>query len=471
MTKFLRKVIFIPIVIVIFLILGVLIGAIWQYSEIDKEHLKEYLREYFRKIGINIPEKDSVQETITILSPMKGEVWRAGETYQIRWSPCNPTKKVEIILIDRIKGEGASWQKELIPDTGSYFFTVPDILEGDEYQFYISSKEKYGYTNLFTISAETTGWKTYRSPKMGLSMKYPGEAEIEIENPEGEPLATVSLHYLDSSGYSSGVFVIRKDNYDNKLRRSLSIGEIQDKVLPAILGVEVKEQKEEWIFIDNNQAIKFSWFSKEEAQLYDVSVVIVGRYIFIIGCFSEQEWCKDNFDLILSTVIFEKEIKLGKSCWDSEDCGVCQMCSTNGICLGVDTDWGDGLYGCETGEGLAKKRCYQGICRICEGLLRYDPGAKKFGCWYLGTPATSCKNFCGEKGCFEDSWTDDNICSTGRALTNCDSCSTEYENGWWVPYYNIPKNTCYHNQGVGTRYSCYWGPNTANIQRICACNY
>lgn len=137
----------------------------------------------------------------------------------------------------------------------------------------------------------------------------------------------------------------------------------------------------------------------------------------------------------------------------------------------ASTDWGDGLYGCPAGSGQNKQRCYQGICKTCAGFLAYDPGAKKFGCWYLANPATSCEEFCGERGSMEGYWTDDQKCTLGKTLTGCINCSTDYENGWWVPYYNIVKNICYRNMGAGTYYSSHWGPDLANLQRMCVCNY
>ena len=157
------------------------------------------------------------------------------------------------------------------------------------------------------------------------------------------------------------------------------------------------------------------------------------------------------------------------ACRTESDCGVCQWCN-NGKCTDISTDWGDGLYGC-----FGEKRCYKGVCISCLGSLIYDKTAQKYGCWYLAGPAMSCDDFCGQKDCdsvsFENKWGDDANCTIGKKITGCDKCSADYENGWWVPYYNISKDTCYYYQGVGVYYSCGWAPESANIRRICACEY
>ena len=162
-------------------------------------------------------------------------------------------------------------------------------------------------------------------------------------------------------------------------------------------------------------------------------------------------------------------------CASESDCGACQSCN-GGQCVDISTDWGAGLYGCPAGFNPDLKRCYKGECTSCSGEVIYDTAAKRYGCWYLADPATGCEDFCSQKGCAADPayswhWGDDENCTIGKKMTGCGKCSLDYENGWWVPYYDIAKDTCYYYQGVGVSYSCYWGPEMANIRRICACNY
>lgn len=157
------------------------------------------------------------------------------------------------------------------------------------------------------------------------------------------------------------------------------------------------------------------------------------------------------------------------TCRSESECGICQSCSS-GKCTDIITDWGDGLYGCP-GAG----RCYKGRCLSCSGSLIYDKTAQRYGCWYLADPATSCEDYCGKKGCdsvsFENKWGDDADCTVGKKLTGCSKCSSNYENGWWVPYFNISKDTCYYYGGAGIYYTCGRGPESASIRRICACEY
>lgn len=164
------------------------------------------------------------------------------------------------------------------------------------------------------------------------------------------------------------------------------------------------------------------------------------------------------------------------TCNDSSDCGICQECDINKICKNITTEWGSGSYKCPSSGNVSGYRCYEGYCKTCGGLLKYDPGAKKIGCWYLASSKLSCDDYCGEKGCVtavpQSKWTDDSSCSIGRSLTGCSKCSNSYEypSGWWVPFYDSSKDTCYRNDG-GIYYTCSAEPQAGELQRMCVCNY
>ncbi|MBI1984928.1 MAG: IPT/TIG domain-containing protein [Candidatus Wildermuthbacteria bacterium] len=75
---------------------------------------------------------DKKAPPFTLLSPNGGEVWEIGETYEIRWEGARyaPTEKVYIFLEDKRYsyselGAGGLQIAANLPNTGSFFFTVP----------------------------------------------------------------------------------------------------------------------------------------------------------------------------------------------------------------------------------------------------------------------------------------------------------------------------------------------------------
>lgn len=179
MFNYLKKGISTPIVIGIVLIFAILVGGVTvrQFLEMQKEQLER--------------EQDSISNEITVLSPTKGEIWTVDETYQIQWSPSDNVGIVGISLSNKSLDQSASiqkvWQRELIPNIGTYSFTVPELLAGDRYQFYISSKERYGYSGLFTIIRTTDNWKTYKNEEYGYEIQYPKDWSHDPNLLRGEP--------------------------------------------------------------------------------------------------------------------------------------------------------------------------------------------------------------------------------------------------------------------------------------------
>jgi len=110
-----------------------------------------------------IKEIAKVKEII-IISPLKREVWKCGETYSITWTPSDPTGTVEIRLNKLDEPYAAlvnQWAKARIPNTGTYLFTVPKLPSSNVYQIHIIAEfanryigTREGYSGLFSIACE-----------------------------------------------------------------------------------------------------------------------------------------------------------------------------------------------------------------------------------------------------------------------------------------------------------------------------
>ena len=124
-------------------------------------------------------------------------------------------------------------------------------------------------------------------------------------------------------------------------------------------------------------------------------------------------------------------------------CGACQEGDGVGGCRALpDTKWGDNLHRCE-GDNPAdwmpenvNKRCVDGVCRECKGLI-YNDGCSGcagqgdapdyLACWYDSPyccgfiPQNSCKNRCQEHGssCVDADWND---IKTKDNVTYCPVC-------------------------------------------------
>ncbi len=92
---------------------------------------------------------------IKIISPVAGEKWEIGKTYQIKWT--GGEDKVDIFLINGGRQtQGGSVAKDWtiygIPNTGFYDFKVPDnFFTGINFKFYISDSNSNAYSDSFSI--------------------------------------------------------------------------------------------------------------------------------------------------------------------------------------------------------------------------------------------------------------------------------------------------------------------------------
>lgn len=104
------------------------------------------------------PEQPTKKEERTnIFSPAKGEKWKIGKTYQIRWRPNNPKGFVTIRLYKLpIRSLNLVFETSVPePNTGVYSFTVYPGMKPGTYKFLIipdgNHVAKKGYSEVFSI--------------------------------------------------------------------------------------------------------------------------------------------------------------------------------------------------------------------------------------------------------------------------------------------------------------------------------
>jgi len=106
------------------------------------------------------PATSLKSQEVKILSPAKGDKWKRGETYEIRWTPSDPEGIVTIRLINTeadISALRLVFETPYpIPNTGSYLFTVPSKMKPrDSYQFeltiFYEKEMKKGESEIFSI--------------------------------------------------------------------------------------------------------------------------------------------------------------------------------------------------------------------------------------------------------------------------------------------------------------------------------
>lgn len=112
------------------------------------KNVEQQMLSFFRLV-----ETDEVtMDKISITAPIKGDRWIIGETYQIYWTPSDPTETVTIELLDLQKRGTYQtvWSKQ-VPNTGVCSFIIPSDLYSIEYaQLYIGNKLK-GFSEGFSI--------------------------------------------------------------------------------------------------------------------------------------------------------------------------------------------------------------------------------------------------------------------------------------------------------------------------------
>jgi len=108
------------------------------------------------------------EAVIKVTAPNANDVWQVGKTYEIKWSTRGQTDMVQIALIDsryptETGNTGETIIAQMIPNTGSYLYTVPQPVAGGISDGNIGEKNYHvtvrgwgdcvaGFTKPFTIT-------------------------------------------------------------------------------------------------------------------------------------------------------------------------------------------------------------------------------------------------------------------------------------------------------------------------------
>ncbi len=234
------------------------------------------------------------QRGFIVSSPAYGEMWTAGKTYQIRWTPSDSDKKVYIILTDRripttisndatIADDSLSvvWHIKGVPNVGSYSFEIPaELYQGEEYQVSIYERNvsgqtvDFGSSGLFSIISEN---KTFETP----TWKNKGRISL------GTELITAPSGYQkiksekasDIVGYKEGTRV-SVNGFNLSKVEFWGASETDGK--DVLIGSGTKQtgdKGESWYFVFPSD----KRLSKLEAIGFDLKGVEVGRITFPLG--------------------------------------------------------------------------------------------------------------------------------------------------------------------------------------------
>ena len=136
------------------------------------------------------------QPFIKIISPLGGEEWISGDTYQITWDSSG-VEKVDISLCGLVPrcpccNCSPGIVKGISASAGKYSWTIPSGTSfGENYRVRIKDSQGEGFTNCpmdessgyFSINASTK-WKTYQNDEYGFEVRYPKEFNIKEEKSE-----------------------------------------------------------------------------------------------------------------------------------------------------------------------------------------------------------------------------------------------------------------------------------------------
>jgi len=132
------------------------------------------------------PKAELEEPYIKILSPHEvGEQLTAGETYEVKWETNILESTISMILFADYMPGGSEmnvWQKEDIPNTGSYQLIVPESLSGDNFILYINIGEYSDSTHsVFIVQVDETVYSPSLDEAANPVAQYLKGAELQYE--------------------------------------------------------------------------------------------------------------------------------------------------------------------------------------------------------------------------------------------------------------------------------------------------
>lgn len=189
-----------PIAILLIIAVSAVVGvAVWQFTKPAEQPAPEQASDYTTQSACKeadyywyddaCHEEEQKEKSLSVISPNGGEVWEAGETYEIKWD--NNSSEIEGVYLELYQDDKyiETNLKTEAPTTiegGAYEWTIPEYLEEGDYKIKIT-----GNTEEDTGIAEDFSDGTFK-----IKDKSPTEASLpEITSPNGGEKWKVGTNY------------------------------------------------------------------------------------------------------------------------------------------------------------------------------------------------------------------------------------------------------------------------------------
>ena len=153
--------------------------------------------------------EEEVDTPGTITYPTNTDILSAGETYTLRWTDLDSEVPTHIFLIDTsLEAQGASVsvvdQVYDVPNTGSYSYTIPAVINPGTYVFTIGPRR----SDEFTINNPNVATQeTYTDTELGLSVQYPNDFILDQEytyNDLGDGIVIEGVRFTIPASMATG---------------------------------------------------------------------------------------------------------------------------------------------------------------------------------------------------------------------------------------------------------------------------